>query len=286
MNSDYTLVKAWQASQVSHMDLAMESCKSSSSVTWSLYFLKDIGSEVKTRLPSVARSDKWTASKNKTPEEEAKVIFSVSAQTWNFMESILEERETDAHHVTFHWHKWACLDVLALRSAASPGQIMHRFSNNQCHQATKTHPKHHVIEGSSSVRWLPPPAARMFMVIMYCPPWNWAKNISGNFTHRTFSLANCCPNLYFLVWTWLTFRSPKPQAHSASLASTLKSPGRQDFVPKNLGVSLASRWSRLLSHLLSSLDVLWKLAGFPVGSSKKFLSNRWLKNGNKTCHSP
>ena len=92
--------------------------------------------------------------------------------------------------------------------------------------------------------------------------------------------------IFNLVWTWLTFRSPKPQAHSASLGSTLKSPGRQDFVPKNLGVSLASRWSRLLSHLLSSLDVLWKLAGFPVGSSKKFLSNRWLKNGNKTCHSP
>ena len=107
-------------SQVSHMDLAMESCKSSSSVIWSLYFLKDIG--------CVARSDKWTASKNTTPEEEAKVIFSVSAQTWKFMESTLEERETDAHHVTFHWHKWACLDVLALRLAASPGQIMHRFA--------------------------------------------------------------------------------------------------------------------------------------------------------------
>ena len=261
------------------MDLAMESCKSSSSVMiWSLYFLKDIGSEVKTRLPSVARSDKWTASKNKTPEEEAKVIFSVSSQTWKFMESTLEERETDAHHVTFHWHKWACLDVLALRSAASPGQrVMHRFAattNATKKKNTSETPCHW---GSSSVRWLPPPAARMFTVIMYCQaPWHWAGHPS-NVTHR-----NCCPNLIWRLWF---LSSPKPQAHSASLGSTLKSPGRQDFA-KTLKFHWLPSDHDLLSHLLSSLDVLWKLTGFPVGSSKKFLSNRWLKNGNNTGHSP
>ena len=143
----------------------------------------------------------------------------------------------------------------------------------------KTHPKHHVIGG-------PPQWDDFPHQLHVCSRWSCTAkhretklDIPGMLRIELFRLQTAAQifNLAFMV-----DRSPKPQAHSASLGSTLKSPGRQDFVPKNLGVSLASRKSPLLSHLLSSLDVLWKLTGFPVGSSKKFLSNRWLKNGNNT----
>ena len=144
----------------------------------------------------------------------------------------------------------------------------------------KTHLKHHVIGG-------PPQWDDFPHQLHVCSRWSCTAkyretelDISGMFHIELFRLQTAA-QIFNLAWTWF-LSSPKPQAHSASLGSTLKSPGRQDFVPKNLGVSLASRWSRLLSHLLSSLDVLWKLTGFPVGSSKKFLSNRWLNNGNHT----